>query len=84
VWTAPRGLEVSKPVIGINGQWPCPQVEASVGDKIIVNVCNNLGNQSTTVHWHGIRQNGTNEMDGVAGVTQCPIPPGKLWNISII
>ena len=24
-------------------------------------------------HWHGISQNGTNYVDGVAFVTQCPI-----------
>lgn len=27
-------------------------------------------------HWHGFFQKGTNEMDGVATVTQCPITPG--------
>ena len=26
-----------------------------------------------TIHWHGIRQLGTPDMDGVNGVTQCPI-----------
>jgi iron transport multicopper oxidase len=78
IWTAPVG-GTAKPVIGINGAWPCPQLDATVGDRVIVNVCNNLGNQSTTIHWHGIRMNGTNDMDGVAGVTQCPIAPGQTF-----
>nr|AGO59042.1 PtaE [Pestalotiopsis fici] len=30
----------------------------------------------TAVHWHGIRQKETNWLDGVPGVTQCPITPG--------
>ena len=28
------------------------------------------------MHWHGLFQNGTNQMDGPVGVTQCNIPPG--------
>ncbi|KZP06185.1 multicopper oxidase [Athelia psychrophila] len=31
-------------------------------------------------HWHGIFQNGTNEMDGAAFVNQCPIAPGSSFN----
>ncbi len=31
------------------------------------------------VHWHGIRQLGTVDADGVNGVTQCPIAPGETY-----
>lgn len=31
---------------------------------------------STSIHWHGIRQLNNNLQDGVNGVTECPIPPG--------
>ena len=65
-----------RPVMGINGQWPLPPITASVGDRVIVNVQNNLGNQTTSIHFHGLYMNGTNDMDGVVGVTQCGIPPG--------
>jgi iron transport multicopper oxidase len=68
--------ELVRPVIGINGQWPCPILRAAVGDKIVVNVQNQLGNQSTGLHWHGIYQKGSILMDGAVGITQCPIPPG--------
>jgi iron transport multicopper oxidase len=77
VRAAPVGGLPEKSVIGINGKWPCPQIDVDLGDRLIVNVCNNLGNQSTTIHWHGMFQNGTNNMDGSVGVTQCPIAPGK-------
>lgn len=42
---APDG--VSRPVVGINGQWPCPTIEATVGDTIVVNMNNKLGNETT-------------------------------------
>ena len=71
----PDGL-LERPVIGINGQWPIPVINATKGDRIIANVHNHLGNESTTVHWHGLFQNGTNMMDGPGGVTQCHVLPG--------
>ena len=74
----PDGL-ADRPVMGINGEWPLPRIEATVGDRVIVNVNNQLGNQSTSIHFHGIFMNGTNEMDGVTGVTQCGIPPGSSF-----
>jgi iron transport multicopper oxidase len=77
-WTTanPDGL-FERSVIGINDQWPIPQIRASVGDRIIVNAHNGLGNVSTSLHFHGLFQNGTTNMDGPAGVNQCPIPPGS-------
>ncbi|KAH7247122.1 hypothetical protein FSOLCH5_012356 [Fusarium solani] len=74
-----------RPTIGINGQWPIPQIEANVGDTILVNAHNNLGNQTTSLHFHGLFMNGSNHMDGPSQVTQCPIPPGSsfLYNFTI-
>jgi hypothetical protein len=74
----PDGL-FDRPVIGINEQWPIPRIRATVGDRVVVNVNNQLGNQSTSLHFHGLFMNGTNEMDGVVGVTQCGIPPGSSF-----
>jgi FtsP/CotA-like multicopper oxidase with cupredoxin domain len=50
----------------------------------LINVTNHLPN-ATSLHWHGIFQNGTNWYDGTSGVTQCPIPPGQslLYNFTI-
>lgn len=45
-----------RPTIGINGQWPIPAITADVGDRIIVNVLNSLGNQTTSLHFHGLYQ----------------------------
>ncbi|RDL38450.1 uncharacterized protein BP5553_02790 [Venustampulla echinocandica] len=72
----PDGLS-ERPVIGINGQWPPPIMRATIGDRVIVNVDNQLGNQSTSLHFHGIFQNGSVTMDGARQVTQCSITPGS-------
>lgn len=74
----PDGL-FERPVIGINGQWPIPRIEATVGDRLVVNLTNNLGNQSTSIHFHGLFMNGTSHMDGVVGATQCGVPPGASF-----
>jgi iron transport multicopper oxidase len=63
-------------VMGINNQWPIPTIRATKGDNVIVNVNNQLGNESTSLHFHGLYQNGTTHMDGPIGVTQCAIAPG--------
>ncbi|KAI6249163.1 Iron transport multicopper oxidase fetC [Erysiphe necator] len=68
-----------RPTIGINNKWPPPVMTATLGDQIVVNVENQLGNQTTTLHFHGIYHNGTTHMDGAAQVTQCGIPPGAKF-----
>ncbi|KAK5947286.1 hypothetical protein PMZ80_001436 [Knufia obscura] len=77
---APDG--VSRPVMLINGQFPGPTIEANWGDTISVTVQNNLDNEGTSMHWHGMLQQGTNYQDGVPGVTQCPIAPGQTYTYS--
>ncbi|RFU23617.1 hypothetical protein B7463_g12721, partial [Scytalidium lignicola] len=72
----PDGL-FDRKVVGINNQWPLPVIEVDKGDQLVVNMFNGLGDKSTTIHFHGMFQNGTNEMDGPSMVTQCPVPPGS-------
>ncbi|KAK3356445.1 Cupredoxin [Lasiosphaeria hispida] len=77
VTASPDGF--ARPVIGINGQWPLPVVQAFVGDTVHITINNKLGNESTGIHWHGIHQIGSNEQDGPAHVTQCPVAPGQSF-----
>jgi len=77
--TANPDGQVVRPVMGINGQWPPPHLMAAVGDRVVVNVYNQLGNQTASLHFHGLYMNGTAEMDGAVGVTQCPIGSGELF-----
>lgn len=59
----------------INGQFPGPLIQATVGDTLTITVINDLDTPQS-VHWHGIRQEGTGYYDGPPGITQCPIAPG--------
>jgi hypothetical protein len=61
---------------GYNGQAPGPTIEAVEGDKVRIFVTNKLP-EHTTIHWHGMLL--PNGMDGVGGVTQPHIPPGKTF-----
>ncbi|KAF2110063.1 putative multicopper oxidase, type 1 [Lophiotrema nucula] len=67
---------VYRPMILINGMFPGPLIECNEGDSIVVHVHNEATN-ATSIHWHGLYQNGTNWMDGTIGITQCPIAPGQ-------
>ncbi|ORX33462.1 Cupredoxin [Kockovaella imperatae] len=70
---APGGL--IKPMIVINGMSPGPMLEGNLGDRFVINVYNNMTNE-TTIHWHGMYLRNQNFMDGTYSVTQCGIPPG--------
>lgn len=58
---------------------PGPTLKGHVGDRVKIRVVNNLPTETTSIHWHGIKQKGTPWMDGVPGVTQCPILPGESF-----
>ncbi|KAI5284553.1 laccase, multicopper oxidase, benzenediol:oxygen oxidorectuctase, partial [Ascosphaera atra] len=59
---APDGVD--RPMMVWNGSFPGPLIEANWGDNVIVHVTNNLKDNGTTVHWHGLRQLRNNEYDG--------------------
>jgi hypothetical protein len=61
---------------GYNGQSPGPTIECVEGDKVRIFVTNKLP-EHTTVHWHGMLV--PNGMDGVGGLTQPHIEPGKTF-----
>lgn len=67
---------VDKYMILVNGQFPGPTVNVNTGDTVEITVVNDLDSESTSVHWHGLHQMGSNHMDGAPGITQCGIPPG--------
>lgn len=74
---------VWRPMLLINNQFPGPLIEVNEYDTIRVTV-NNLMSNSTSIHWHGIYQNGTNSMDGTVGVTQCPIAPNHSFTYEFV
>ncbi len=61
---------------GYNGQSPGPTIEVVEGDRIRIFVTNKLP-EVTSVHWHGVLL--PSGMDGVSGLTQPPIEPGRTF-----
>ncbi|RAK94977.1 uncharacterized protein BO80DRAFT_469784 [Aspergillus ibericus CBS 121593] len=74
---APDGVEL--PVQLINGSFPGPTIIADWGDTVVVHLTNSLQTNGTGLHFHGIRQNWADQMDGVPSITQCPIAPGQSY-----
>lgn len=69
---------VYRPMIVINNQFPGPLIRANEDDTIVVNV-RNLAANTTSIHWHGMYQNGSTWMDGAVGISQCGIAPGRSF-----
>jgi manganese oxidase len=59
-----------------NRQVPGPTIRLTAGDRVRLNVTNDLS-EPTSVHWHGLVV--PNEMDGPAYITQQPIEPGATY-----
>ncbi|KAK1489225.1 multicopper oxidase [Colletotrichum tamarilloi] len=73
---SPDGFE--RKMILVNKQFTGPRIEITEGDDVTIKVNNNLP-YATTVHYHGIEQLNTPWSDGVPGLTQKPIQPGKSF-----
>ncbi|CAH0392144.1 unnamed protein product [Bemisia tabaci] len=71
-------------IVTINSQVPGPPIHVCEGDTIKVDVYNHMASESTTIHWHGLRQLGSPYMDGVPFVTQCPILPNNHFTYSFL
>ncbi len=59
-----------------NGVVPGPQIRVKEGDRVRINVKNEL-DESTAVHFHGLEL--PNDQDGVPFITQPPIKPGASY-----
>ncbi len=75
---------VSPPVkaLGYNGMWPGPLMRVVEGDRVRVNVTNNLA-ETTSVHFHGLEPEDFRQ-DGVAFLTQLPIGPGETFGYELV
>jgi FtsP/CotA-like multicopper oxidase with cupredoxin domain len=85
---APRLLEARKgelrlspaaatEIWGFDGATPGPLLRVRQGGDLSVRLLNRL-ETPLTLHWHGMR--GDNGMDGVAPLTQQPVPPGAQFD----
>ncbi|KAG2118390.1 laccase [Suillus clintonianus] len=78
---SPDGFIKSAVLAG--GTLPGPIIVGQKGDTFKINVTNYLNDETmltgTSIHWHGLFQNHSNQMDGSAFVTQCPLSPGQSF-----
>ncbi|KAL7267787.1 hypothetical protein RUND412_009609 [Rhizina undulata] len=69
---------ITRPMLLVNEKFPGPLIRVNENDTIIVEVHNSSPN-STIIHFHGLLHQETPHMDGVPGVTSCPVPPGRSF-----
>lgn len=73
--------EVSIDAWTFNGSVPGSQLRVNVGEKVKINLTNELPDP-VTIHWHGITV--PNNMDGIPGVTQNAVQPGESFTYEFI
>jgi FtsP/CotA-like multicopper oxidase with cupredoxin domain len=66
--------------LAYNGTAVGPLIRVKRGDTVQVDVTNDGVSGGTTVHWHGLDLPDAAWADGVAGVTQRPIPDGATFS----
>jgi len=73
-WEVSPGQMVA--AMAYNGQVPGPQIRVREGDRVRINLKNEL-KQSTAIHMHGVEL--PNDQDGVPFITQPPVKPGESY-----
>ena len=68
---------VQTAIQGYGAQAPGPLLRVTRGQAVKVRLVNGL-DEPTTLTWHGVRN--LNAMDGVAGLTQKPVEPGRHFD----
>ena len=68
---------VFKEGMAYNGQIPGPTINADLGDKVKIELKNELDHEPTVLHLHGMIL--PNDMDGVPALTQDAILPGDSF-----
>ncbi|MGG3871019.1 multicopper oxidase family protein [Brevibacillus laterosporus] len=68
--------DLTLPVWTFNNSVPGPEIRVKVGDTVKINLKNEL-EEPVSIHWHGYPV--PNDMDGIPGVTQDAVVPGKMF-----
>jgi FtsP/CotA-like multicopper oxidase with cupredoxin domain len=64
-------------ISGFDGEVPGPLLRFKKGEEVKIRLVNKLP-KAVSLNWHGVRI--ANAMDGVAGLTQEPVPPGGAFD----
>ncbi|RDW91612.1 multicopper oxidase-4 [Coleophoma crateriformis] len=72
-----------KDVLLINGTSPGPELRLTEGRTYWIRVYNDLPNDNTTMHWHGLTMAVSPFSDGTPQASQWPIPPLHFFDYEI-
>jgi FtsP/CotA-like multicopper oxidase with cupredoxin domain len=75
--TSAEGRNISRYGSLVNDQLPGPVLRAKEGNHFLIYITNKQASRGAAIHWHGMKQMGTNYFDGVPGVTECNISSGS-------
>lgn len=64
-----------------NGSVPGPTIKLKQGEKVTIKLKNDLP-KPVTIHWHGLPV--PNSQDGIPGVTQNAVQPGKTYTYQFV
>jgi manganese oxidase len=78
-WEVEPGKFVN--ALAYNGQVPGPQIRVREGERVRVNLKNEL-DESTCIHFHGLELE--NALDGVPFITQPPVKPGETFTYEFV
>ncbi|PLW24759.1 hypothetical protein PCASD_05249 [Puccinia coronata f. sp. avenae] len=64
-----------RPSVTVNRTFPGPELRFKAGQKLWIRVINELEDEPTTIHFHGLAQFGSPFADGTLKISQFPIQP---------
>ncbi len=73
--------KTSLPVWTFDGSVPGSQIRVKEGEKVKVNLKNELS-EPVTIHWHGVPV--PNDQDGIPGVTMNAVQPGETFTYEFV
>lgn len=73
----------AKPVVVVNGTSPGPLIRLRAGRTTWIRVYNDMKDENTTMHWHGLSARVAPFSDGTPLASQWPIPPGHYFDYEV-
>jgi FtsP/CotA-like multicopper oxidase with cupredoxin domain len=80
-WEVEPGKVVE--ALAYNGQIPGPTLRADIGDTVTIRVINELDDEGTSLHPHGLRDHDFS-IDGVTYISQEPIASGEAMDYTFV
>ncbi|KAK4497632.1 hypothetical protein PRZ48_010285 [Zasmidium cellare] len=73
----------SRTSVVVNGTSPGPELRIPAGRTSWIRVYNDMEQDNTTIHWHGLAQRMAPFADGTPTASQWPIPPKRYFDYEV-